>query len=218
MNQHADDVSAAMEHAFSDVDLNTPVEQVIGRGRRLRTRRRAATGGILAAVAAVALAVPLAHSAARGPSTMTQTAAAASATGRTVGVQMDLAGFSVHTKPNGVVEVTPHQLFDPAAMVKVLGKAGIPATVEVTQAPPSFLCIGGTPAVTKLLRGIVEVVVPGHEGKTLIRPSLMPHGAKLDFSYIFTPKVNGKYPIVSVGMRNVPGAPLCHPGVNPHAR
>jgi hypothetical protein len=101
VNLREDDVSAAVQHAFSDVHLNTPVEQVLGRGRRLRTRRRTAAGGLTVATAAIALAVPLLQPAADGPGPMVRARVAPAASAGKAGVQLDLAAYSVHTGADG---------------------------------------------------------------------------------------------------------------------
>jgi hypothetical protein len=60
MTQYHDDMTVAVERAFAEMDLNAPVEQVIGRADLLRRRRRVLTVGLaLSAMAVVALAVPL---------------------------------------------------------------------------------------------------------------------------------------------------------------
>jgi len=210
MTQHTDDVTTVVERAFSHVDLNTPVEQILGRGRQLHTRRRAATGGLIVAVAAVALAIPLSHLADNGSRAVAQSPAATAGADGNSGVQVDLAAFSVHTTANGTVKVTVRQLFDPATLSAILAKAGVPAIVTVRHGQPAFTCNGGTADMMVLLRRTVDLSAPGSDGQSLtIRPSLIPHGGKIEFDYIFSPTVNGSRPVVGVSFRDVQGADGC---------
>ena len=99
----------------SSVPMTTPVEQIISRGRTVRTRRRIpGVAGALAGAAAVALAVaallPAGHQANRLP-------------------PLQLAAWTVVKHADGKVVVTVRQLRDPAGLQRTLRADGVPATV-----------------------------------------------------------------------------------------
>ena len=99
----------------SSVPMTTPVEQIISRGRTVRTRRRIpSVAGALAGAAAVALAVaallPAGHQANRLP-------------------PLQLAAWTVVKHADGKVVVTVRQLRDPAGLQRTLRADGVPATV-----------------------------------------------------------------------------------------
>ena len=98
-----------------NVPMTTPVEQIISRGRAVRTRRRIpGIAGAVAGAAAVALAVaallPAGHQANRQP-------------------PMQLAAWTVVKHADGTVVVTVRQLRNPAGLQRTLRADGVPATV-----------------------------------------------------------------------------------------
>ena len=99
----------------TSVPMTTPVEQIISRGRVVRTRRRipgiaGALAGAAAAALAVAVLLPGAHQA-----------------GRPLPAQ--LAAWTVVRHADGTVVVTVRQLRDPAGLQRTLRADGVPATV-----------------------------------------------------------------------------------------
>ena len=98
-----------------NVPMTTPVEQIISRGRAVRTRRRIpGIAGAVAGAAAVALAVaallPAGHQANRQP-------------------PMQLAAWTVVKHADGTVVVTVRQLRNPAGLQRTLRADGVPTTV-----------------------------------------------------------------------------------------
>ena len=99
----------------TSVPMTTPVEQIIGRGRAVRARRRipgiaGALAGAAAAALAVAALLPAGHQANRLP-------------------PLQLAAWTVVKHADGKVVVTVRQLRDPAGLQRTLRADGVPATV-----------------------------------------------------------------------------------------
>jgi hypothetical protein len=214
MTQHTDDVSAAVERAFSAMDSGTSVDQVIGRGRRLRDRRHKLAGSLVAVAAIAALAVPLSQTMAskpQGPTAQTATAPASSRA-KAPGVQVDLAAFSVNTNANGTVSITVRQMNDPAALRKTLAKAGIPAIVQVGQFPPPICGSQATGYQQVSAPGVLVAMNSGASaarGKAsvgpgvTIRPSAIPKGATVNFAIM----MKGTHPfeiVIAVGKGTPP--------------
>ena len=184
--------------AFADVHLEQDAEGVIRRGRALRRRRRAMPA--LAAAGALAFSLSLATVAAHSPSSS-----------RTTLVNVDEAGFSVHTDARtGAVTVTVRQLFDEAQLKSILAEAGVrTAFYSVTQ-----------PADRHVTRCVWEgvrvfeadgVVGPPHQagGETAltIYPSKMPSGSVLGFSFYTLIGANGTTAGMMVAPRLLSGEP-----------
>jgi hypothetical protein len=182
MTQHTDEVPSALADALASVDLNTPVDQVIQRGRRLRVRRRVLAGGLAVTAAAALLAGPLTHLA-EGTSPQPAVATAAPRTHASTGVRVNLAAYTVQTNADGTVTVTVRQMFDPADLRTTLAQAGVPAVVSVAQAHAPETCTQAT-QVPGLRSGVVVATNPGATGYpgVTIRPAAIPAGAKIYFA------------------------------------
>lgn len=171
MIHDTDEVFAAVESGFGDIDLGDSLESVIARGRRVRDRRRMRTGLATMGVAAiVALAVAL-------PS-----AGGSSASGRGVNVQM--AGWSVHTSADSKVTLTMHDLADPDQVRKALAEAGITAHVRVEKIESGIKGLHCEPASINDYVPVINdddypMSVATHDGTftATIDPALMPNGA-----------------------------------------
>lgn len=107
-----DKLTTLLREPFADARMTTPLEQVVRRGRALRTRRRRRRGltgaGALAcgAVAAAAVLVPGGHP-----------------------VTAELTAWTVTRDPDSGVTVTINQMKDPAGLQATLRADGIPARV-----------------------------------------------------------------------------------------
>ena len=171
MNHDTDEMFAALESGFRDIDLDDSLESVIARGRRLRDRRRMRTGLAATGVAAIAaLAVAL-------PSTSGGSSA------RDAGVNVQMAGWSVHTDADAKVTLTMHDLADPDQVRKVLAEAGITAHVRVEKVkpgtgidcePPSWKDYVPEPNIDNVP---LSVTMSGGTFTAIIDPALMPKGA-----------------------------------------
>ena len=128
-------VLGLVDSSVGELRMQRPLDDITARGRGLRRRRRAITGAAVAGTlaASLAVAVPLASTGTNGDGTL-------SAHGQVVNV--DMAGWSVHTNANSTVTVTLHQLFgDTTALRAVLHQAGINAIVrEIKHNDPSIGC------------------------------------------------------------------------------
>lgn len=148
----------------------TPVEQIISRGRAVRTRRRLpGVAGALAMVAGAAVAVtalvPASNSASHRP-----------------GAQ--LAAWTVVKQTDGNVYVTIREFRDPAGLQARLRADGVPASVTFSgQQNPAC-----QPYVTQEPRpGLLRKVVSVRFGKstlTIIHPSALPSGAGFQFASV----------------------------------
>jgi hypothetical protein len=115
-----DEVLTAVRESFSDVQMRTPLEQTLRRGRILRTRRRIYRGAAAAGVAAVAAAAVL--------TTVSPTTPAKNTT---------LDAWTVTVSSDHTVNVTIRQLSDAAGLQQTLRNDGIPARVAFQAGEPS---------------------------------------------------------------------------------
>ena len=150
------------------VHMDTPVEQIVRRGRAVRARRRLpGVAGAAAAVAGAVLAgttlLPAGH-----PS----------------GVR--LAAWTVTRQANGTIKVTIRELRDPAGLQSKLRADGIPASVTFSS-KPNPAC-QEYPGKWDLNKAGVQSPSSGPYVLT-IHPSALPRGAgvqiggKFDFEY-----------------------------------
>ena len=153
----------------SSVPMTTPVEQIISRGRVVRTRRRIpGIAGALAGAAAAALAV-----AALLPGGGHQA-------GRPLPAQ--LAAWTVVRHADGTVVVTVRQLRDPAGLQRTLRADGVPASVTFFGHEPR--ACHGYPLDPALMHRVF-----GANGPPLvIHPSALPDGAGVLLSPLHHPR------------------------------
>jgi hypothetical protein len=124
-----DEVFDAMKKTLSDVQMDRPVESIEQRGRARRRNRGVVglvAGGGLAAVAALALALPMASQ----QSSPAAPAEAGGTTGSTTA--MTPAAFTLVKQSNNTVKLTLDykKILDPGALQSALSDAGIPAVVK----------------------------------------------------------------------------------------
>jgi hypothetical protein len=158
-----DDLITMMRRQRSSVRMATPVEQVISRGRALRTRRRVSglAAGALAVTAVAVLAMtallPGSHQASRQP-------------------LAQLAAWTVTKGPDGTITVTVRQLRDPAGLQRRLRADGVPATVTFFGREPRSC--HRYPAGTALM----GKVFGGHGPPLVIHPAALPSGAGIQLN------------------------------------
>ena len=145
-----DKLMTTIKAPFAGVQLDMPVEQVMRRGRAIRTRRRLrlpAAAGALAAVAGAAVAavalLPAGHP----------------ATAR-------LAAWTVSEQPGGTIKVTIRELRDPAGLQARLRADGVPASVSFSQ-PPAACQLSNVPKGT--LRPVFTGYPPAPPGQTHVK-------------------------------------------------
>jgi hypothetical protein len=141
----------------TSVPMTTPVEQIISRGRAVRTRRRipgiaGALAGAAAAALAVAALLPAGHQSNRQP-------------------PLQLAAWTVVKHADGTIVVTVRQLRDPAGLERTLRADGVPASVTFFGHEPR--ACHRYPADPALM----AKVFGGNGPPLVIHPSALPHGA-----------------------------------------
>jgi hypothetical protein len=163
-----DTLMTTVREPFTAVHMDTPVEQIVGRGRAVRARRRIlGLAGAAAMVAGAAVAVtallPASHPAAA-----------------------QLAAWTVTGQANGTIRVTIRELRDAARLQSTLRADGVPASVTFGSEPnPSCREYPGTWNLSK--SGIQADSGPPYV--FAIHPSSLPRGAgvqiggKFDFEY-----------------------------------
>ena len=158
-----DDLLTIVREQRSKVRMTTPVEQVIGRGRALRARRRlpGLAAGALAAAGAAALAVtallPAGHQAGRPLPAL-------------------LAAWTVTPRAGGTIYVTVRQLRDAAGLQRRLRADGVPASVTFFGREPR--ACQPYPAD----QTVVGKVFGGHGPPLVIHPAALPSGAGIQLN------------------------------------
>ncbi len=185
----------ALREQRGKVPMNTPVEQIIRRGRAVRARRRipgvAAALGAAAAVAfAVSAALPASHPASEPGAR--------------------LAAWTVARQADGSIQVTIRELRDPAGLQRTLRADGVPASVTFTgQQNPACLGYpgGGSQSQRRHLLSSVAGPAAGHD-VMVVHPSALPSGAGLQIYALFQhyPGPRGSFR-VAVGL--VQASPQC---------
>ncbi|MFI6261372.1 hypothetical protein [Micromonospora sp. NPDC051006] len=126
-----DEVLDAVKQTLSDVQMDRPVGAIERRGRaRRRNRSLGLAGGGLAAVAALALAVPMATQQLDAAPTGDGPAAGGTTTDATTA--MAPVAFTLTKQADSTVKLTLNykQVLDPAALQSALTDAGVPAEVK----------------------------------------------------------------------------------------
>jgi hypothetical protein len=135
------------------VPMTTPVDEIIGRGRAVRARRRVPRlAGALAAAAGAAAAVALLVPGTRPAATQ-------------------LAAWTVTRQADGTITVTVRQLRDPAGLQRRLRADGVPASVTFFGHEPRS-CQGYPMSAV-----LMTEVFGGHGPPLVIHPGALPHGA-----------------------------------------
>ena len=192
-----DELVMALREQRGNVPMNTPVEQIISRGRAMRVRRRvprvaAALGAAAAAALAVTVALPAGHP--------------ASAPGA------QLAAWTVARQADGNIQVTIRELRDPAGLQRTLRTDGVPASVTFTgQQNPAcqgYPFSGSQSQRRQLLNSVVTGPAAGRD-VMVIHPAALPSGAGLQITALFRhyPGQRGSFDGFSV--RLVQASPQC---------
>lgn len=194
-----DDLYTLVRNEFEPVRMQHSLQDVTARGRGLRGRRRA-----VSAVAAVAVAVALA--AALVPIARAEQPLKSS-------TPLQLAAWSVDTRPGGLVVVTIRQLTDAEELTTALKEAGVPALIEFKQIPAARIrkvgCENRQPALPQL-----DKVIPtqdqqydGAERVLTINRAEMPTGSSMHF-VIINQISDGGASVQSVQISLVQGNPM----------
>ncbi len=185
----------ALREQRGKVPMDTPVEQIISRGRAMRARRRiprvaAALGAAAAAAFAVSVALPASHPASEP--------------------HAQLAAWTVARQADGSIQVTIRELQDPAGLQRTLRADGVPASVTFTgQQNPACQGYpgGGSQSQRRHLLSSVAGPAAGRDAM-VIHPSALPSGAGLQIYTLFQnyPGPRGSFQ-VAVGL--VQASPQC---------
>lgn len=208
-----------IESTLNAVHMQRSLDEITARGRRLRRRRRTLTGAAVAGVLGVSLSAALALPGASAG----QTPEAARKP-----VNVDMAGWSVHTGADSAVTVTLRQMLgDPRELQNTLAEAGVPALVrDLTIGYPSAAC--DQPYKPEQTLSITDGVLSSQRSDDIpnetiitIHTTAMPRGSVLDITIgnaEFTAGKGGqaKGPVRSVGMGLLKGYPAqCSPSASP---
>ena len=181
------DLITAVRESFTGIRSATGVEQIEGRGRALRARRRAAgLAGALAVGAAAAAAATALGPAGHQP-------------GQPGGIR--LAAWTVVRQADGTIDITLRQLRDPAGLQRTLRADGLPATVTFTGQLPSscqrFVADGA------VIKRVFSGRQAGGYPVMVIHPAALPAGAGVAIN------PPDQWPITHVAFGLVQASPGC---------
>jgi hypothetical protein len=186
----------ALREQRGKVPMDTPVEQIIRRGRAVRARRRVpGVAGALGVAAAAAFAVsmvvlPASHSASEP--------------------RAQLAAWTVARQTDGSIQVTIRELRDPAGLQRTLRADGVPASVTFTgQQNPACQGYPGGGSQSQRRQLLGSVAGPAAGGDVMvIHPSALPSGGGLQIYTLFRnyPGPHGSFQ-VAAGL--VQASPQC---------
>jgi hypothetical protein len=218
-----DELITVLREQRGRVPMTIPVEQIISRGRAVRTRRRVpqaagALGAAAAAAFAVGVILPAGHPAAGHP-----------AAGHPVGSHpvslpdVRLAAWTVTREGGGAIKVTFRDAADPAGLQATLRADGVPASVTFTGQPnpacQTYTFNGSSPTrlgqpfggpLSGLLNGFSFVHNPKSAYTSpyalIINPSKLPSGAGVQ---IFTAGTQGAADTFQLTVGLVHTSPQC---------
>jgi hypothetical protein len=154
-----DELNTTVRERFTGVVMDTPVEDIVKRGRGVRARRRipVAAGGV-AAVAGVAIGA---------------TALAGAGQPASHPTKASLTAWTVQKEGNGNIRVTIRELRDPSGLQAKLRADGVPANVSSGGLPPACTPVN----VTKgQMKSVYTRRQHGHQIVFVIHPSALPSG------------------------------------------
>ena len=158
-----DEVVTLVRAQRDSVPMTVPVDEIIRRGRAVRTRRLipAAAGGVVVA-AGVALAVTALTPASHNVAHQIVSQGTSQSTSHSVQPDAQLAAWIVTKLPDGNISVTVRQLQDPAGLQSTLRADGVPATVTFDQHPNSGCRSypAGTPGPPGQISSLLKAVFP----------------------------------------------------------
>lgn len=178
-----DELITLVREQRTGVPMTTPVDEIIGRGRAVRARRRVPRlAGALAAAAGAAAAVALLVPSTRPAATQ-------------------LTAWTVTRQADGNVDVTIRQLSDPAGLAAALYGAGVPA--YVTFAGPVPAQCAQYPVSQSQQQAIYQFQPGDGSVALVIDPSAIPDGAGLFVLDVPATALNGTPPFPVVDGRSV---------------
>jgi hypothetical protein len=211
-----DELMTAVRESFADVRSTTELEQIAGRGRALRARRRvptmaAAVGAAAAAALAINATLPGRHHLGAGHPASSYPVS--SQPPGNSGVR--LAAWTVTRQADGTIYVTFRQATDPAGLQSTLRADGVPASVTFTgqrnpacqaypvPSPPPFSFGHAKPPLGKVQRSFSDKPA---QYALVIRPKALPPGTGLQIWTSGTPGGAGGF-VLFIGL--VRASPQC---------
>ncbi len=196
------ELSTMVRESVAGIHSETPVAQIISRGRAVRARRpMPAAAGALAVAAGTALAVttllPSGH-----PGLLS------SGHPGSHPASVQLAAWTVTRQANGDIDVTINQLKDPAGLQATLRADGLPVTVSFSG--PLELSASCQPYQTGTLNTL-STVAQIRGDSLVIDPSALPPGTGVA---IFDEPGAG-LPVPSGTTPTLGGTPPAHPSIPP---
>jgi hypothetical protein len=167
-----DELITVLREQRGKISMDTPVEQIVSRGRAARARRRlpgvaVALGAAAATAFALTSALPASHPA--GPH------------------NAKLAAWTVVRQADGAILVTISELKDPAGLQSTLRADGVPASVsfagQQNPACQGYPYGGSQSQRRQLLTTIADPA--GSPNAVVIHPGAIPSGAGLQISALF---------------------------------
>jgi hypothetical protein len=154
-----DDLITLVRKQRNNVQMDIPVEQIVGRGRALRARRRVPglAAGALALVAAAVLAVTALLPTGHQP-------------GRPLPAQ--LTAWTVTKHSDGTITVAVRQLRDPQGLQRTLRADGLPASVTFFGHEPR-----ACQRYPKMSAALMAEVFGEHGPPLVIHPKALPQDA-----------------------------------------
>jgi hypothetical protein len=167
MNEN--ELRTMVRESVADIHSATPVGQIISRGRAVRARRWVpGAAGALAVAAGAALAVtallPAGHP-----------GLSATSHGSSHPASAKLAAWTVSKQANGDIDVTIHQLRDPAGLQATLRADGLPVSVQFSGSLLSSACQAYQTTSQDALSAVTRI----HGDDLIIDPSALPSGVGL---------------------------------------
>ena len=171
-----DELATMLRDSVTGVHADTPVNQIVSRGRAVRARRRipgvaAAMAGAAGAALAVVALVPSSHPANRVPTAQ-------------------LAAWTVAKHTDGDIYVTINELRDPAGSA-TLRTDGLPVNVSFSGPPLSTSCQADDLS-KDVLRAVAEFKTSDGRTYLVIHPSALPSSVGVS---IFDEPGAGKPPV-----------------------
>jgi hypothetical protein len=167
-----DELITVLQEQRGKISMNTPVEQIISRGRAARARRRLPGVAVgLGAAAATAFALTSAQPASHPAGAH----------------DVKLAAWTVVKQADGAILVTISELKDPAGLQSTLRADGVPASVsfagQENPACQGYVFGGSQSQRRQLLTSIADPA--GSPNGMVIHPAAIPSGAGLQISALF---------------------------------
>ena len=168
-----EEMITAVRELQDQVHSPTPLEQIVGRGRVVRTRRR--IPGLAGALALVAIAV------------LAVTALTAAGHPQRRPAAVRLVAWTVVKLTDGDIRVSILKLRHPAALERKLRAEGVPASVVMAPPGPCRKYPASSALLNRVFPGSYRLAPPPPSHVIVIRPSALPRGTGVQLAGSFGP-------------------------------